>query len=132
MARNKSKIKPNLIKWLEALQEHEEAFGHHEISLSNEGWFQLYGIYFPHKDPSHHCTSLKQFSYYMSSISYDKSVNGFSRQIIRRPKYVVCYKLYKHTKHESNEDRSVEQPLTANNVNTLHSSRPPSKYISMP
>ena len=119
MARSKSKIKPNLIKWLQALQEHEQAFGKDEISLSNEGWFQLYGIYFTQKDLCHHCTSLKQFSYYMSSISYDKSVNGFSRQIIRSPKYVVCYKLNKHLKHVSNEDRSVEQPITTTNVNTL-------------
>ena len=113
MAREKSKVKPNLIRWLQSLQEHENAFGKNQIYLSNEGWFELYKIYFHHRDPVVHCTTLKQFSYYMSSISYNKIIEGFSRKVIRKPKYIICYELNKPSK---NEDRSVEQQLTYSNM----------------
>ena len=132
MARHKSKLKPNLIRWLQSLQQHEKSFGKEDIFLSNEGWFELYKTYFKHREPLHHCTTLKQFSYYMSSISYDRTIDGFSRKVIRNPKYVICYQLNKHVLQELNEDHSVEQPGTCNNVHTMSSIQSPSKYSVMP
>ena len=68
----------------------------------------------------------------MSSLSYNKVIEGLTRQVIRSPKYVICFRLDKHTKNTPNEDRSVERPVTTNNVNTPSYFGSPGKCCLMP
>ena len=127
MVREKSKVRPHLIKWLKHVQQHEVAFGDNEIFLTKEGWYELYKIYYPRRDASKHITTLKQMTYYMSSFCYDKLIEGLSRRVISNPNYVICYKMDKHITHVPNEDRSVELPAVNNHTVTQASGQSPSK-----
>ena len=87
---------------------------------------------FPCCDALAYLTLLKQMPYSMSSIRYNKLLDGFSRSVIQHPKFIIFYKLQKHLKQIPNEDCSVEHTVTTNIVNMMPSIQSPNKYSTIP
>ena len=131
MARFKSKLRPNLLQWIKSLQR-STIIDASAIYLPNTQWWELYKRCHPHRTQETHVMSMQQMSYYMSSLALDNAIDGFTRNVIRYPKYKICYKLIKHCRLNVDEDRAVENSRTTPNVLAISPGQSPSKFIIMP
>ena len=103
----KQKIHSHLLQWLKFLQT-TSSFSVPKIDLSSNLWYTLYQTYYPRRDSKYHITTIRQFTYYMSSVYYDQIIVGFKKKIMRKPSYELRYELLCHNSTQLNEDRSVE------------------------
>ena len=107
MAKAKIKIRSHLIRWLESLRTNQ-SISKQALKMTNQQWYELYKIRNSKLDTYIKITSLRQMTFYLSSIAYDQLIEGFSRIIIRQPKYQLYYVLIL-SKGTTTGDQTVEK-----------------------